>query len=204
MVMSPRLRLSNCARRSALSRQRHHRFAINCSVIVAVLPSPPRSRVRPTPAASVSPHRLLDAPGGVALADVLQHHRRRTQQRDRVGQPFAGDVRGAAVDRLEDGVALRRCSRRAPRRGRRPGRRTGRSSRRRTGSPSPARRSASGPAPDRSATWSIACSLELEERVIVGHLLGDAQEQAVAQRQHVGLVAEVTLRRPWWRASSKA
>ena len=85
---------------------RHQRLRINCSVIVAVVPSPPRSRVRPTRAASVRSTDLLDALRRLPLADVLQHHRRRTQQRDRVGQPLAGDVRGAAVDRLEDRVSL--------------------------------------------------------------------------------------------------
>src|ERR1019366_1492208 len=51
-------------------------------------------------------YRLLNALGTDALADVFEHHRRGTQQGDRVGHPLAGDIRGTAVNRFEDGVAL--------------------------------------------------------------------------------------------------
>ena len=43
----------------------------------------------------------LDARGGVALAQVLEHERGRVDGGQRVGDAFAGDVVGRPVDRLE-------------------------------------------------------------------------------------------------------
>jgi hypothetical protein len=55
---------------------------------------------------ALPPRSPLDAPRRVALAHVLEHHRRREDQRRRVGLALARDVRRAAVDGLEDGALV--------------------------------------------------------------------------------------------------
>ena len=126
---------------SLTSRSRRQTASVN-SVVEAV---PPRSRVRTRAvgrarAPSAAAIRSARSP----LADVAQHHQRRQQQRRRVREVLVGDVRRAAVHRLEHRRSRCRCSRPAPRRGRRPGRRTGPTRCRRTGSAAPARRTAPG------------------------------------------------------------
>ncbi len=125
------------------------RFAIKRSVILAVQPSPPRSRVRPDACLQRAPHRFLDAPGRPRLANMLEHHCRRPQEGDRIGHALAGDVRSAAVDRLEQritqaDVRAGNDAQAADQTGAQD-----RSSRRRTGFPSPARHSRSGREPSR-------------------------------------------------------
>src|SRR5690606_11945596 len=45
---------------------------------------------------------FAQAGGGIVLAEVVEHLRGAQQQRAGVGHALAGDVRGRAVDRLED------------------------------------------------------------------------------------------------------
>ena len=63
---------------------------------------PPRSRVVRSGVASTRNERRFDAAGGRRLADMIEHQQRRAQQRGRVGDVLARDVRRAAVHRFED------------------------------------------------------------------------------------------------------
>ena len=147
--------------------------------------------------------RFLDALRRVALADVFQQQGRRADQGDRVGQPLAGDVRGTAVDRLENGTARADVG---------------------PGHQPQAAHQAGTEVADHVAEQVLhdqhveACRvegqlqaqridvqlLELQEGIIVGDLPRGGQEQAVAQRQHVGLVAQRDAVPASCRASSKA
>ena len=99
------------------------------------------------PAVSTVAERRHDAIGRGAFVDVPQHQHGRQQQRRRVRELLAGDVRRAAVHRLEHARSRCRDSPRRRRRGRRPGRRTDPTRCRRTGSAAPARRTAPGSSP---------------------------------------------------------
>ena len=46
-------------------------------------------------------HGRLDAPGGLVFVErIAQHHRRRQDSRQRIGQSLARDIRGGAMDRF--------------------------------------------------------------------------------------------------------
>ena len=78
--------------------------------------------------------RLPQVPCLVDEADVVQHQAGGEQQRGRVGEALARDIRRRAVHRFEDGGFLADVGTRAPRPGHPPGRRSDRTGCRRTGS----------------------------------------------------------------------
>ena len=101
--------------RRSPARVRAARQIASVNSVVEALP--PRSRVRTAPLGSVS---TRPAPRGCArphraLAEVVEHHQRRQQQRGRVRQVLVGDVRRAAVHRLEHRASRSPGSRPAPR-----------------------------------------------------------------------------------------
>src|SRR5690606_36852534 len=51
-------------------------------------------------------HGRFDAPGGLLLVEVVEQHRHGEEGGGGVGDAAPGDVGGAAVHRLEDGVLL--------------------------------------------------------------------------------------------------
>ena len=67
----------------------------------AVPADPPRSGVRGAPAASTRSIAREHLGGGLGVAEVVEHQRRRPHRADRIGDPLAGDVGGRAVHGLE-------------------------------------------------------------------------------------------------------
>ncbi len=73
--------------------------AVNCAVVAL----PPRSPVRTWSAFSVWLIAVRSRAASLRQFAMIEHHRRREQQRGRIGDALAGDIGRRAVDRLEDG-----------------------------------------------------------------------------------------------------
>ena len=80
---------------------RPSRISMTAAVTWSVVAVPPRSREEVTAGRGIPLDRLHQTACRALLAEMVQHHHRRPERAERIGDTLAHDVEGRAVDRFE-------------------------------------------------------------------------------------------------------